>query len=48
MMNELEIRKLKEELNQYKTAYNLFMDYFEQLDDDSKEELDKDLSQVGL
>ena len=32
----------------YKKAYNIFMDYFDALDDDLKEELDKRLNKVDL
>ena len=37
-----------EENDNYKKAYNLFMEYFDYLPDEDKENLDKQLNELGL
>lgn len=46
--DKLRIKQLENENRRYKKAYNIFMDYFDALDDDLKEELDKRLDKVDL
>jgi|8_EtaG_2_1085327.scaffolds.fasta_scaffold50233_2 hypothetical protein len=46
--DKLRIKQLENENNRYKKAYNIFMDYFDSLDDDLKNELDKRLDKVDL
>lgn len=36
------------ELDRYKKAYNILMDYYDYLDEESKEEIDELLNEVGL
>lgn len=36
------------ELDKYKLAYNSFMDYFNELSEESKRELDLKLNELGL
>ena len=46
--DKLRIKQLENENKRYKKAYNIFMDYFDALDDDLREELDKRLNKVDL
>jgi hypothetical protein len=45
---ELKIKRLQNELRRYKKAYNYFMDYFDYLDEDFREELNQKLNTVDL
>lgn len=46
--DKLRIKQLENENKRYKKVYNIFMDYFDSLDDDLREELDKRLDKVDL
>jgi hypothetical protein len=45
---ELKLKRTENELKRYKKAYKFYMDYFDCLDDDLKEDLDKKLKTIDL
>ena len=45
---ELKLIRTENELKRYKQAYHYFMDYFDYLDDDLREELDEKLKTIDL
>lgn len=45
---EEDIKQIQSELDRFKLAYNIYMDYFDYLDEDSKREIDEKLNEIGL
>lgn len=48
MPSHLTFKEMDKELKAYVVAYNVLMDHFEELPEESKIEVDKKLSELGL